>query len=196
MTLQLKYWSTKRPISQTTKRPKHQTTNQRSLKWWHILRIKTYSTAPQSPQLTPPGVSAIRFHSLFSHLLQDKRYTNRIAKGISNAEREDFRSFESGGKLVGNFDSRGLTSSIPTLPRAEQHKLKKRQSPNEFGTVLFFTSWLPQIAYPSGCTSRLTKKRNKLLKASFHRLFPFLVTPAGFKPTTFWSVVRCSIQLS
>ena len=37
------------------------------------------------------------------------------------------------------------------------------------------------------------KKRTLLCVKSSFKLF---VTPAGFKPATFWSVVRCSIQLS
>ena len=45
------------------------------------------------------------------------------------------------------------------------------------------------------CHGLSITRKNLKLKANFHLRF-LRVTPAGFKPTTFWSVVRCSIQLS
>ena len=46
---------------------------------------------------------------------------------------------------------------------------------------------------PSKLASSGSKKENPQLSLRVLRL---LVTPSGFKPETFWSVVRCSIQLS
>jgi hypothetical protein len=47
---------------------------------------------------------------------------------------------------------------------------------------------------PGGATRRSTKKAEKPLYALFLR--SDMVTASGFKPETFSSVVRCSIQLS
>ena len=54
------------------------------------------------------------------------------------------------------------------------------------------------ISIPDPATGQWSKTNIKpRLKASFQRGSTFVfVIPAGFKPTTFWSVVRCSIQLS
>ena len=63
--------------------------------------------------------------------------------------------------------------------------------PNSERKTLCYAKLFP---FPSAFESKLTTLR-KWKKASLLGSFSFFVTSPGFKPGTFWAVIRCAIQL-